>query len=167
MKKLYVITCPKCKKARQVKYQEHYRVKMRGSTGLCMDCRKPIYTEGDFFITCPECNKKRQVTRQNYMSFMNESASGRCRSCGIKAAIRKQIKRKKTKTIECRGCTLTVARGDRINSSTRCEKFKTCRHRSECLHVLFKLNWSGFTADCRGFEAKDYREPLDQIKLQI
>lgn len=159
MKKLYVVTCPKCNRARRVKYPEYYRIKTEKTTGICIDCRKPVYTEGDFFITCPDCNKERQVTRQNYMCFMNEKISGRCRTCGRKATIVK--KKKKTRIIECYGCTLTVTK------EGRCEKFMTCRHCSECLHVIFKLNWNGFTADCRGFEVKDYKEPLDQIKLQI
>ena len=159
MKKLYVITCPKCKKARQVNYQIYYNIKTGRSSGICINCRKPIYIEGNFFITCPDCNKKRQVTRQNYMCFMNGKTSGRCRTCGTKVTIRK--KKKKTRTIECHGCTLTVAKRD------RCKKFEACKHYSECLHAISKLNWGGFMADCRGFESKNYKEPLDQIKLQI
>ena len=124
--------------------------------------KKQICMKDVYFLICPDCGKKRQVTRSTYLDFINRKRLGRCRSCGTKETLRK--KEKKTKTMNCCGCTLTVAKGDRVQGSTRCEKFEVCKYSSECLRVLFKLDWDGFTADCRGFEVKDYEEPL---KLQF
>lgn len=165
MKNIYLVTCPKCGKERQAEYPEYYRIKTKRSPGICKACREPAYTEGDLYITCPDCGIPRRVTRRNYMTFMTGKSSGRCRSCATKSMPHKSIK--KVTSIECCGCILTVSKGAHINNSERCEKIDTCKHRSECLKALFNLNWSGFTADCKGFEVKASRDPLDQIKMDI
>ena len=160
MTKQYAVTCPKCKETRQTGYQEYYRAKTGKTTGICAICRGPIRTDGNLCITCPECKEIRQVSKQIYLNHRRGKITGRCRVCG--ALAQKVWKREKVKTIESCGCVLT---GTKCNA--RCAKFETCKHRSECLHALFALHWDGFTADCRGFNAKAPKDPFDQIRLQI
>jgi hypothetical protein len=49
-----------------------------------------------------------------------------------------------------------------LEEAARCEKFLECRHQSDCLAVLFRKNWPGFTADLKGFEPWTAEEKKQQ-----
>lgn len=157
--KRYVVACPVCKKKREVMYPEYYRVSKKITTGTCLDCRRTIDISGDHFLVCPDCGKKRKVTYPTYRDYKKGKKSGRCRSCATKKSI---ARRRTAQTAECCGCVLTASNKE----GTRCAGFDTCQHRSECLKCIFWLDWEGFTANCCGFSAEEYIEPLYQVKLQ-
>jgi len=156
---MYIVTCPICKKKREVKYQEYYRVSRKITTGACLDCRRPVAKGDDYSIVCPDCGGKRKVSYVTFRDYTKGKKSGRCRSC---ATIKSIARRRTAQTAECCGCVLTAAK----ENGKRCDGFYTCQHRSECLKHIFWLDWASFTADCRGFRAEEYVEPLYQIKLQ-
>lgn len=169
------IPCSVCGTLRPLRESTVYQLKKDNKgTGMCKICANILRRRWQIIrpgmekngrLTCSQCNDEWHVTtdfayRIDRQIERGEIESFVCPDCQIEE--RRKLKDGievdeddllagvLNETTECCGCIVTAA-----EEGCRCEKFDFCIHQSKCLGVIaLKVNWQGFTSDCKGYQMK-------------